>query len=778
MADFQDTAGHTERPTPAAARARRGSEICFQCRNRKVRCDGTPGGCENCKRLHFECSLSEVASSAEGRRSLTQLERRRVRRACIACRDRKSKCTGSYPSCVRCLRLGIDCQYPSASRGGGVVSASSNMAPRASGSGSGSVASRDARMPQAGDALSPSTQRGSVAVGSTPSSAASPALSFTSEPNIDKSVIKQHIDAFFDFVHPIPCHGFLHRATLLQSWSKGTLNPRLLRAICGVTARFVFRGDIDRQHQARLWIHETEAQLLARVGEPRMSDVEAWMLVTLDHILSRRFGKMLVTMCLLARLAYILRLNHEEDRLPFLIQERRRRLMWSIYVVDTFYSSGRTEFTAVSTETIHLRLPCNEQSFAMDVPVVTEPLIPPTDQPPSRDMGLMAYIIRVLDIRDRTQRLSLTITNHRKPLPECLVAVESIERELRELRASLPPTYLFDHKNFFLRAYTPTRTPFLMLHAWWHQTHCDLYRFVIPGFREGLPAAEIAQLPTPFVAACRANCLSHALSVSRVLDMAKQAGVDIIADPCLAMCAFHSARIISRLGQPPLGDVPKLELVRRLAACAAALEEQAGMYPTTGILRGGIMDLIHDAQRTPRGSSPMRSIWEAEEAEADEPDGSTPSARAASEGHEVYSKYSVTEEIRKLKFQEEDGEEDEAQEGAEGEGQVLVHQSIEVQGQGMADMHQQQMSPFGMDRQGMDGQMPMPQQSQHLAVPLNPFGQPPDPGLAYGSAGYDVAMTVGFDPRYQSGQPDMFMDSFWPVTPGTDWTMMNMENQM
>lgn len=383
-------------------------------------------------------------------------------------------------------------------------------------------------------------------------------------------------------------------------------------------------------------------------------------------------------------------------------------------------------------------------------------------------------------------RLSLTITNHRKPLPECLVAVESIERELRELRASLPPTYHFDHKNFFLRAYTPTRTPFLMLHAWWHQTHCDLYRFVIPGFREGLPAAEIAQLPPPFVAACRANCLSHALSVSRVLDMAKQAGVDIIADPCLAMCAFHSARIISRLGQPPLGDVPKSELVRRLAACAAALEEQAGMYPTTGILRGGIMDLIHDAQRTPRGSSPMRSIWEAEEAEADEPEGSTPSARAASEGREVYSKYSVTEEIRKLKFQE-DGDEDESQEGGEGEGsQGIVHQSIEEeqgQGRGMADMsHQQpqQMSPFNsMARPGMEGQMPMPQQqSQHLAVPMNPFGPPPDTNMAFGSAGYDVAMTIGFDPRYQSGQPDMFMDSFWPITPSGDWTMMNMENQM
>lgn len=320
-----------------------------------------------------------------------------------------------------------------------------------------------------------------------------------------------------------------------------------------------------------------------------------------------------------------------------------------------------------------------------------------------------------------------------------------------------------------------------MLHAWWHQTHCDLYRFAIPGFREGLPAAEIALLPPAFAAACRDKCLSNALAVSRVLETAKQAGVDIIPDPSLAMCAFHSARIISRLGQPPLGNVPKAELVERLAACAGALEEQAGMYPTTGIMRGGIMDLIHDVQRTPRGASPIRSIWEAEDAETEETT-STPSARATSEGREVYSKYSVTEEIRKLKFQEEDGEEEE-QRGPDrhGEDGSIVVQSVErPQGENMQEMaqHTEMAQSFDMSRAAMGG-MPMGQHGPTpQAVQVNPFDPPPEPGVAYGSAPYDVAFTVGFDPRYQSGQPDMFMDSFWPIPTETDWTMMDIENQM
>lgn len=59
--------------------------------------------------------------------------------------------------------------------------------------------------------------------------------------------------------------------------------------------------------------------------------------------------------------------------------------------------------------------------------------------------------------------------------------------------------------------------------------------------------------------------------------MPKQAGVDMISNLSLAMCAFHSARIISRLGQPPLGNMPSKEVVETLRACADSLEDQAGI---------------------------------------------------------------------------------------------------------------------------------------------------------------------------------------------------------
>lgn len=220
---------------------------------------------------------------------------------------------------------------------------------------------------------------------------------------IGKNTVKKHIDAYFDLIHPIPCYGFLHRATLLQSWSKNELNPCVLLALCGITSRFIHPGSSVHQNTARKWIQDAESHLLQQLARPQISDIEAWLLITLDHYLSQRVSKMLVSMALASRLAYILRLNYEDTRQEFLVQERRRRLMWSIYVMDSLYSSGKAEFTACTAETLHIRLPCNEKSFSMDIPVTTEPLHPPLHSD-TTTMSLLGYCIRVLDIRNRTQR--------------------------------------------------------------------------------------------------------------------------------------------------------------------------------------------------------------------------------------------------------------------------------------------------------------------------------------------------------------------------------------
>ncbi|KAI3576134.1 hypothetical protein IWW34DRAFT_79031 [Fusarium oxysporum f. sp. albedinis] len=721
-------------------RNRKTSEICAQCRNRKVRCDGDPTGCNNCKRLKFNCSLL-LTDSDNG---IELLERRRVSRACIPCRDRKLKCSGRRPACSRCSDRGSPCHYPSAAR---ADSHDSGPSPR----GEPSIAAGST--PSAPESNRHESQHSQAQrqLGGQPSSGSMPTPVQTSQWDlgISKQTVKQHIDAYFDLIHPIPCYGFLHRATLLQSWSKNELNPCVLSAICGITSRFIDPGSSEHRATAKRWIEDAESHLLRRVAQPRLSDIEAWLLVTLDHYLSQRVSKMLVSMALTSRLAYILRLNHEDPRQKFLVQERRRRLMWAIYIMDSLYSSGKTEFTACTPETLHIRLPCAEKSFSMDAPVITVPLHSSPHEDIS-NIGLLGYCIRVLDIRNRVQRLTLTITNHREPIDQCLLAVESIENELRQFSASLPVRYHWDPAAFSLRAFSPSRTPFLMLHAWWHQTHCDLFRFTIPGFREGLPTDEILQLSSEYTSACREKCLYHAISVSKILEVPKSVGgSELISDPSIAMCAFHSARIISRLGQYPMGDMPQTNLVTRLTACAEALEEQAVILPTTAILKKGISDLVNDAERDRHGPYACPSIWEEEESESYNTTTGASRDISSSGAREVFSKHSVTETVQNLQFQP--GE------------------------QGDSEDHGDSAQPasemaFGNEPRSTSTANFMPMNISPLPEPV--AQDQADFSLYLGEAEphLDNIFNFGLHGQYGSGQPDVFMDSFWPLADG-DWTM-------
>ncbi|KAF5629800.1 transcriptional regulatory [Fusarium tjaetaba] len=687
-------------------RNRKTSEICAQCRNRKVRCDGDPRGCNNCKRLKFNCSLLV----ADPDNAVEVLERRRVSRACIPCRDRKLKCSGQRPTCSRCSDRGSRCHYPSAAR-------ASNHDSGPSPGGEHSVAASSTPSAPESDRHESQQSQAQRQRSGQPSSDSMPTPLQTSQWDlgINKQTVKQHIDAYFDLIHPIPCYSFLHRATLLQSWSKNELNPCVLSAICGITSRFINPGSAEHRTMAKTWIEDAESHLLRRVAQPRLSDIEAWLLVTLDHYLSQRVSKMLVSMALTSRLAFILRLNHEDPRQKFLVQERRRRLMWAIYIMDSLYSSGKTEFTACTPETLHIRLPCAEKSFSMDASVMTVPLHSSAHEDAS-NIGLLGYCIRVLDIRNRVQRLTLTITNHREPIDQCLLAVESIENELRQFSASLPARYHWDPAAFSLRAFSPSRTPFLMLHAWWHQTHCDLFRFTIPGFREGLPTAEILQLSPEYTSACREKCLYHAISVSKMLEY-------------------------------PMGDIPQTELVARLTACAEALEEQAVILPTTAILKKGLCDLVNDAQRDRHGPYACPSIWEEEESESYNATGASRDI-SGSGAREVFSKHSVTETVQNLQFQP--GEQEDADHG----------RSV----QPAADM------AFGNEPGSAPAANFMPMNISPL--PEQGTQDQTEFGLYLGEAEphLDSIFNFGLHGQYGSGQPDVFMDSFWPLA-DTDWTM-------
>ena len=122
-------------------------------------------------------------------------------------------------------------------------------------------------------------------------------------------------------------------------------------------------------------------------------------------------------------------------------------------------------------------------------------------------------------------------------------------KELQELMQgfafSLPASFIFSKYNLQLRAYSHQLPRFLMVHIWWHQCHCDLYRLFLKGHRLALPSDAINLFDTEFVSHCQERCLEHAISIVDILSTLLHLDVDLpLMDLDMATCIYHAARIL------------------------------------------------------------------------------------------------------------------------------------------------------------------------------------------------------------------------------------------
>jgi hypothetical protein len=95
-------------------------------------------------------------------------------------------------------------------------------------------------------------------------------------------------------------------------------------------------------------------------------------------------------------------------------KESRRRLMWSCYIMDSWVGSGVDQLTLINAKDLQIQLPCDDQSFLLQIPRITEMmepgrvlnLIPAALRPhcPAENLGMMAYFVRIVELRKRVLR--------------------------------------------------------------------------------------------------------------------------------------------------------------------------------------------------------------------------------------------------------------------------------------------------------------------------------------------------------------------------------------
>lgn len=164
-------------------------------------------------------------------------------------------------------------------------------------------------------------------------------LTFFRTLGCDRRVIRQHIDAYFEYIYPVPIFSFLHRAELLSQFTAATIYPALLLAICGLSARFMTPSK-ERGTQAKSWIELAEKIVFRDFGKINIANVQTLMLLELHQMYDHRNSKCFLYLALAVRVAYSLKLHKEDRQLSFLEQESRRRLLWCMFALDRLHAGG------------------------------------------------------------------------------------------------------------------------------------------------------------------------------------------------------------------------------------------------------------------------------------------------------------------------------------------------------------------------------------------------------------------------------------------------------
>lgn len=349
---------------------------CLQCRVRKVKCDGRQDVCRNCERLEFECSFQQQSRGQPAAQYAAKLpERRRRMQACLSCRSKKIRCLGELPECSNCIKKGLSCSYPEPRK----------KLPSAT-LGHGSDGYNNASSSVDHDGQSDLDIAGSMG-----------------EAALDQDTLSELVEDYFRHLYPLPSYAFLHKTTVVQRCQEGTIDTPLKLAICAITSLILRRTSLCHD----IWIQLAEQSVLQQLAQPSIFRLQALLLIVRYRIESGDFPTAFMLAALAARSAVGLRLNFERAELPPLAQEARRRLFWSLFLLDDFFCVGLREFELCPKETIHLQLPCDEELFEAGQHCRTGTLQQDPLEVPAT-IGLRGIFLRLVSTRREIMRYILT----------------------------------------------------------------------------------------------------------------------------------------------------------------------------------------------------------------------------------------------------------------------------------------------------------------------------------------------------------------------------------
>ncbi|KAK8135138.1 hypothetical protein PG984_007150 [Apiospora sp. TS-2023a] len=603
----------------------RSAGTCVQCRTRKVRCSGGAPCCSNCERLDYACSFAVVAQSqrgdGDGSSSSTKLEKRRRPLACVTCRSTKSKCTGERPCCEPCRTRLKECVYPDSKRRKSYVGSEQTRSP----GGQSNPPRQRPRIPPQDPGFSErvpfqyspqtpldqipesvatsselyaersSTEAISPFAGSFPgeydaASAGGPA-SETFRGSASNFIVDspgrqpttndfpkvheqlQIINDYFRHIYAHPGSAFLSEVSVTKRCLEGTMDEAVLLALCAYTASVLRYPRYYPAHSAS-WVQKAEDLLWSSIESPTVFRTQALLLAVLCRVETGNFKRGYMLLSMASRSASAMRLQYERLDLDHHSQEVRRRLTWSIMLIDNYFSVGLPESGTCPPDFIYLKMPCPEEDFHGDGATGPSPASASLDG--VSEGGLLQLYIRLSIIRRDILRLTRNLSLQVNVMPQITGLVEGM---LKSLTNAKPPPYTTKE----LQRYSTSRwfVRYTAVQIGWHQSHCDIYRIFLSGYREAAPDDVIRACAPDYVAQAAASCLRHARAIIDIIHTVHSLRLPLVFPPRdICIGGYHASRLLLFLSRSEL--IPPDQNITSQMATKLAKETLAILRPLFG----------------------------------------------------------------------------------------------------------------------------------------------------------------------------------------------------
>ncbi|KAF7543117.1 hypothetical protein G7Z17_g11006 [Cylindrodendrum hubeiense] len=494
-------------PTPTTKRRRTvaaTNDCCRTCRLRKVKCTGNPGNgpCANCSRLELSCPFSEFDSPSKtpGKVSRTTpshshteagTARKRAQRACSQCHAHKTKCSGDLPRCQRCEAADLACEYTPAKRKfTSVPVTSSNSKAKGKLSSNQSSGSSDDGSPAI------INNGGNFILSIDASSLIAEEILFR------KDVIMKHMDAYFEYIYYMPCMGFFRRNRVYQEIQDGTFDPATAAAMCAVTSLYLNPCEAGRVFSMKC-SDEVELYVFRSIFRFDEAILILYALNCYHNFLHGHLAKVWQCFGIATRLMIGLQVNWDvrpRDR-SFAHQEMMRRIVWQFFYLDRLLAGGYDEYIGCRDEIMKIRLPCSEDAFRDDRPVVVERLHEKSKG--KGNMGVHGYQLRLIDIRHRVlvkMGGGRGANRSRLEPSKAMSIINGFQTELSQVNTSLPEHLKLNDHNIARVMTSEDSTGYVFIHTCLASVHIDLYSICLPGLREQLSSDLLRKLPPRFCA--------------------------------------------------------------------------------------------------------------------------------------------------------------------------------------------------------------------------------------------------------------------------------------